>query len=147
VERRGRFWWAWLIVVTIGVEALGLVLVLAPAVGRRVFGLLIFGSSTGIEELGAAATPYITLAHGVLGAVMLGWGAALLFIVLGPFRRGSRESWFTLAVSVTAWFIADTAFSVWTGYWQNAALNVVIGALFAIPLAATYRSFRRRKTR
>ena len=42
---------------------------------------------------------------------------------------------------MVAWFIPDTAFSLWTGAWQNAALNFMLLALFAVPLAATYREF------
>jgi hypothetical protein len=43
-----------------------------------------------------------------------------------------------VAVSIAAWFVPDTAFSLWTGYWQNAVLNGVLALAFAIPLAATY---------
>ena len=53
----------------------------------------------------------------------------------------SREGWFTITVSVLAWFIPDTAFSLWSGFWQNAVFNTVFVVLFAIPLAATYRAF------
>ena len=40
-----------------------------------------------------------------------------------------------------AWFIPDTAFSMYSGFWQNAALNPVFVVMFAIPLAATYKVF------
>ncbi len=46
-----------------------------------------------------------------------------------------------LAGLVTAWFTPDTAFSLWSGFWQNAVLNVAVATLFAVPLAATYRTF------
>jgi hypothetical protein len=130
--------------VTIGVAVFGLTLVVAPAVGRRIFSLLIYASPTGVADLGASATPYITLVHGVLGAVMFGWMIALLFIVIGPFGRGSREAWLAIAVSMTAWLVSDTVFSLWTGFWPNAILNLGIATLFAIPLAATFRRFKRR---
>ncbi len=68
---------------------------------------------------------------------MFGWGVALLCILLGPFRRGSREAWLTLVVSLAAWLIPDTTLSLWSGFWQNAVLNVVLAVLFAVPLAAT----------
>jgi len=42
---------------------------------------------------------------------------------------------------VVAWFIPATACSLWTGAWQNAALNFMLLALFAVPLAAAYREF------
>jgi hypothetical protein len=145
VKERARFWQRWLIAVTLGVALFGLTLVIAPALGRQVFGLLIYRSPSGIAELGGSATPYISLVHGVLGAVMFGWAAALLLVVLGPFRRGAREGWTIIAVSVAAWFVPDTIFSLWTGFWPNAVLNLVFAALFAIPLAATRRSFLGRR--
>jgi hypothetical protein len=42
---------------------------------------------------------------------------------------------------VVAWFIPATAFSLWTGNWQNAALNFMLLALFAVSLAAAYHEF------
>jgi len=144
MEGRVRCWRCWLIVVTLGVAAFGLFLVVAPNLGRQLFGLLIYGSRSGIDELGTSATPYITMVHGVLGAVMFGWAIALLFIAVKPFGRGSWDAWLTLSVSLAAWFVPDTVFSIWTGFWPNAVLNLVLVILFAIPLAATFRSFKKR---
>ncbi len=146
MQGRDRFWWYWLIVAALGVATFGAVLVVIPALGRQVFGLLLFSSPSGIEALGASATPYITLVHGVLGAVMVGWAITLLSIAIGPLGRGSWDGWLAIAVSLSEWFVADTAFSLWTGFWPNAALNLVVATLFAIPLASTYRPFRKRRT-
>ena len=143
---RGKafFWWLWLAVVSAGVVAAGLVMVLAPGLTRRLFSLLVFASPETIDGFGAPAARYIAVAHGVLGAVMIGWGAALLAILLGPFRHGSREAWVAVTVSLAAWFVADTALSLATGFWQNAVLNVVLVVLFAVPLGATHRGCARR---
>jgi hypothetical protein len=131
------FWWRWLIVVTVGVMLFGLVLVVVPGLTRQLFSILVFSSSDHITAFGEPAVSYITLVHGVLGAVMFGWGVALFCILLGPFRRGSREAWLTLAISLAAWLIPDTTLSLWLGFWQNAVLNAVLALLFAVPLAAT----------
>ncbi len=48
-----------------------------------------------------------------------------------------------VCVSVAAWIVPDTLFSPWTGFWQNAVLNAAILLLFAIPLVATRRAFKR----
>ena len=85
---------------------------------------------------------YITVVHGVLGAVMFGWGMSLLLVLLRFFQQGRREGWLILSASVTAWFVPDTLFSLWTGFWQNAVLNLVFALLFAIPLVATYGVFK-----
>jgi len=121
----------------------GISMILTPGLIRQFFSLLIFSSPTAIEaDFSLAAVSYITLLHGVLGAVMFGWGVLMLMALLGPFRRGSREGWNMIAVSVVVWFLPDTAFSLWTGYWQNAVLNGVFAVLFLIPLAATFQAFR-----
>jgi hypothetical protein len=39
---------------------------------------------------------------------------------------------------MVAWFIPDTAFLLWIDAWQNAALNFMLLALFAAPLAAAF---------
>ncbi len=141
---KALFWWLWLVVVSAGLVVAGLVFVLAPGLTRRLFSLLVFASPETIGGFGNLPVRCIALAHGVLGAVMVGWGAVLLFLLSGPFRRGSREAWVTVAVSLAAWFVCDTALSLATGFWQNAVLNVVLAVLFAVPLAATRRACDRR---
>ncbi len=136
------FWRRWLVVVTLGFMAFSINLVLAPRLTRQVFSLLIYASPETIDAFGGAAVAYISLVHAVLGAVMFGWGTAMLFMILGPLSRKSFDAWLTLAVSLTAWFIPDTAYSLWSGFWQNAVFNGVFMLLFAIPLAATYRVCR-----
>ena len=117
------FWWRWLVVVTLGVLLFGIPLIVAPGFTRRFFGLLLFSSPESLATFGAPAVAYITLVHGVLGAVMVGWGVALLFVLLGPFRHRSKQGWLALVVSLLAWFVLDTALSLWSGFWQNAALS------------------------
>jgi hypothetical protein len=137
LARPTSFWVRWLTVSACGVLIFGLGMVLAPDLTRQAFGLLLYADRDRVAGFDAAALPYISLLHGVLGAVMFGWGAALLLVIRGSFQRGSREGWNILAIAVSAWFIPDTALSLWTGFWQNALLNVAIALLFGIPLAAT----------
>jgi hypothetical protein len=143
ISRPSPFWLNWLTLVCCGVMLFGLALVLAPGLAGRGFGLLLFADSEHVSALGVAAGSYISLLHRVLGAVMFGWSVALLLLVRGPFRRGSRDSWNIVAVSALAWFVPDTLFSLWTGFWQNALLNLAIAVPLAIPLVVTHRVFRR----
>ncbi len=136
-------WFRWLLVATIGVMVFGLSMIVTPDVVRRLFGWLIYSSADFfVSTFEPGAVAYITLAHGVLGAVMFGWGLALLLILLGPFRRGNREGWLIVTVSIAAWWLPDTWFSLQTGFWQNAVLNVVLAVLFAVPLIATRPVFK-----
>ena len=138
-------WVNWLLLVVLGVMVFGISMMLGPELIRQAFSALLYAAPDFVDRrFSASAIEYVTLLHGVLGAVMFGWGAALLLVLRGPFRRGDREGWMIFAVSAAAWFVPDTLFSLWTGFWQNAVLNSVFALLFVIPLAATYKLFRHR---
>ena len=135
-SNRKGFWLTWLRVATLGVIAFGLFLVVAPVLAREGFGLLVYSSSGHISGFGREAADYIELTHAVMGAVMVGWGTALLLVLRGPMQSNVREGALIYAVSLTCWFIPDTIFSLASGFWQNAVLNLGFAALFAIPLCA-----------
>ena len=134
-----RFWVNWLLVVAVGVMAFGLMLVLAPALSRQGFSLLVYASPDRIDSFGNEQVRYISLVHAVIGGVMVGWGAALFLVTRTLLARGVRAGWNLIALSVAAWFVPDTAYSLLSGFWQNALLNAVFLTLFALPLWATRR--------
>ena len=131
----------WLAVASAGIMLFGLALVVAPGLARTAFARLLYGDPGHIATFGAQAVAYISLVHAVLGAALSGWGLALFVVARGPFARGERLGWRVVAASVLAWFLLDTAFSVWWGSWPNVVLNVLFLVVFAVPLAATYRVF------
>lgn len=147
MSRRFQFWWRWLIAVTATMQGLGLGMVLLPGPTQQVFNLLMFGSIQGNPTYGEASLPYIMLVYAVLGATLFGWGIALLLILWGPFRRGESEGWCMMTFSALAWFVPDTAYSLLSGFWPNAVLNLSFGIAFAIPLALTYPYFYSPETR
>ena len=132
-----RFWINWLLTVTAGVMAFGIVLVVAPSVARQGFSLLVYAAPERIDAFGQEPARYISLAHAVLGGVMVGWGTALVYVTKSMFARGSKTAWNVVALSLAAWFMPDTSYSLLSGYWQNAVLNAAFFILFAIPLWAT----------
>jgi hypothetical protein len=75
----------------------------------------------------------------VVGSVMVGWGVVLALVVRGPLASGSRLAWWMIALPVGVWLVPDTAYSLWSGFWQNGALNLVFLILFAVPLTGMYR--------
>ena len=119
----------------------GLALVVAPALARQGFSLLVYSDQDRIASFGQEAARYISLAHAVLGGVMFGWGVALALVIRSVFAKGHRAGWNIVALSVCAWFIPDTSYSLISGYWQNAVLNIVFLLLFAVPLIATRKTF------
>lgn len=137
-------WVNWLLAVSAGVVLFGVVLVVAPGFARQAFSWLVYGDAARLGGFGSEAARYISLAHAVLGAVMVGWGAALVLVVKALVASGSMLGWRIVAGSVLAWFVPDTAYSLWSGYWQNAVLNLVFVVLFLVPLVATYTSCRER---
>ena len=98
--------------------------------------MLVYASPQHIDTFGAEAARYISLSHAVIGGVMVGWGAALLVAVRMLRARGDRLAWNLIAMSVGAWYLPDTAYSLMSGFWQNAVLNTIFLVLFAVPLWA-----------
>jgi len=139
VGEGGRFWWRWLTAVSILVLVFGAALFLAPGLLLHVFNLLFFGATEGKSAF-APATDYLRFAFATLGAVMLGWAACMLVVLTR--RRGSRDAWLAVSVSLVAWFVPDTVYSMVAGFWQNAILNTLIAVLFAVPLVAIHREWR-----
>ena len=115
-----------------GTVAFGAVLLLAPGLARSGFSWLVFSDAAAIDSWPAAARGYVTLMHGVIGAVMVGWGSALWLLLRGPVD--ARRAWRIVAVSVAVWYVPDTLFSLAVGAVPNAALNTAFGLLFAAGL-------------
>jgi hypothetical protein len=136
-SRSTSFWVNWLLAVAAGVVAFGLLLVLAPSLARHAFSVLVYASVDRIDSFGPEPVRYISLSHAVIGGVMVGWGVALFYVTKSLFARGDRVAWNLVALSVGAWFVPDTSYSLLAGFWQNAVLNTIFLVLFAVPLWAT----------
>lgn len=140
MDRRFRLWTWWLAALAVSAVAFGLATALLPVAMSRLFGWLYLFNPEGIAAFGSEAAGYIAFVTAVMGALMAGWGAAILCVLALRFRPGNADAWWLIAVSVIAWFVPDTAYSLQAGFWQNAVLNVGALGLFVVPLAATYRS-------
>ena len=140
MQAPSRFWTHWLLFASASVVAFGLVLVIAPSLSRQAFSLLVYASPMAIDSFGPEQTRYISLSHAVIGSVMVGWGVALFYITQQLFATGNPLGRKLIAISIAAWFLPDTGYSLVSGYWQNAVLNAVFLAMFALPLWATRAS-------
>lgn len=138
------FWFRWLQGVTAGTILFGLALACLPELTRQGFSLLLYGTAGALTAFGPAVQPYLTLAHSVMGSVMVGWGLALWLTLHGPFRRGERHGWDLFVISLVGWYVPDTTVSLWTGLWPNAVLNTIFGLAYSLPLVATWSCFRAR---
>lgn len=138
-----RFWWYWLIIVTCGVIIFSLSLIFTPDFMQKLFDAMFSATIPAHNTFDDAAYYYIKFLYGLLGAVMIGWSMALLYILFKPFFRGETEGWLAMTASILVWFTVDSSFSLSMGFWQNAVLNAIFLVFFAIPLAATYQSFKK----
>jgi hypothetical protein len=137
---RQLFLWRCLVLITASLMGFGVVLALMPSVAEQMFSLLVYASASHVQAFGPEAVAYIRLVTAVLGCVLFGWGVLFMYLALGPVRKGSKDAWSAFAVSLLAWFVPDTTYSLLSGFWQNALLNLGFAMLFAMPLLAL-RSF------
>jgi hypothetical protein len=144
VSKMNGFWWRWLVFVSLGVMLFGLSMIVFPDLIKTLFDFVAFQTREVDDLFGAEAVHYLQFVYGVLGAVMAAWMIPLLFILFGAFRRGEREAWLAIALSISLWFLVDSAWSAYMGFWGNVVLNSGFFLLYFIPLAATFRSFFRR---
>jgi hypothetical protein len=110
----------------------GAAMVLLPGPTRSGYSLMMFGDAARMDGFGAEAHGYITLLHGVLGAVMIGWAVALWGLLNVIDTAGS---WRAVAASVGTWFVIDTGYSMAMAAWPNVALNCAFAAVFALACA------------
>lgn len=114
--------------------ALGVAQILLSGPMQAMWNLLFFGRVAAPDRFSTEAMAYIVFLYGVMGAVLAGFAVALLGIARGPLRRGERWAWWTIFGAVGAWFVLDVGFSLWTGYWPNALLNLGFAAVLFLPL-------------
>lgn len=134
-----RFWDRWLIVVTLGVIAFGASLVVLPQISQTLFDNLFARRLAAHQPFESGAASYVRFVYGVLGATVIGWMVSLQFLIAGPFRERTRFGWCAVSFSVLVWFVIDSSFSLWVGFWENAAFNTGFLLLFAPPIIATSR--------
>jgi len=119
-------------------SALAMVVILGAAfVGlprEIVDALAAVGLLDPLPAMSEDARRYVDFVYGVLGAVMIGWGLALLLAL-----RGVGRVW-VFSVSLGAWFVVDTALSVATGHPRNVVLNVVTFLALMLPHLALART-------
>ena len=129
-------WINWLTYTAEFTVLFGLFMVLAPGLTQQAFGLLIFQNPAQISTFDSQATAYIELAHAVMGSVMVGWGALIFMLVRKLNVDDAKETGSIIAISVLLWYVPDTAFSLYSGFWQNAVMNTGFAVLYAVPLLA-----------
>jgi hypothetical protein len=126
----------WLMLCSAAVVALGALLVLAPTAAAQLFGWLLLGDAQGLLAMQPAAVRYILFAHAVLGSVLMGWGAAI-WLLASSLAGKQHNPWWIMVISICVWAVPDTAYSLLSGFWQNALLNAGFVLAFAAGFGLT----------
>ncbi len=133
-------WNAVLLVAVLLIGLYGFVMVVAPhLVGNRLFGPLGFGLDR-VGDVSATELDYVAFLMRVLGAVIVGWMAALAGLVIGPLSRREPWAWWTITGSLVLWFVVDTGMSVAVGEIEHAVFNTAFLVAVTIPLVGYKRA-------
>ena len=127
-----RTWHRWLLLVASIVVGAGAVLVALALVGvpPELMEVLYL---PGEPDVASADT--ISFAVGVSGAVMVGWGASMLYIYLDPAMLDRPRIARAFLIATMAWFALDTLMSIALGAVINVVGNCLFLGLLLPPLA------------
>lgn len=100
-------------------------------VTEGLFAWMFFGEAGEPAGFSQEAVDYYRLVYSILGAVMIGWFALVIWVVRGPLASGVAGAWTALVSSIGGWFLIDTTFSLASGFWENAVLNLIFLGAFA----------------
>jgi len=130
-----KFWSGWLKVIMILIVVAGSFLaivsqfsgftILNSKIDRIFFGNEIPGEH--VESLERWLT-------GVTGAVMLGWGFSMLYIINHPFKQRERWAWRSVFYPVLVWYVIDSGISAYYGVLFNVVINTVLFLQVIAPL-------------
>jgi hypothetical protein len=144
---RHTFWTAWLMVVSFTMAAFGVLMVLfnqtalfAGLLGeiQRAFSLP--------GDASAGLVQFQAWVYGVWGATVAGFGVLAAVVGGNAFARRERWARDALAGALALWYVLDTAASLASRVWVNAAFNTIVLAGFVLPLAFTWSHFVKRST-
>jgi hypothetical protein len=130
-------WKTWITLWCWGVILFGAVLATAGLPATEAMAGLAFsvigGADVGPDYFEA---PGMRFSVALMGAVTLGWGFTILFL-LPAIHAAGAPAWRGLVAAMMIWFVIDSAFSVMTGFAMNAVSNTVLLILLLVPLLAS----------
>ncbi|TVR51743.1 MAG: hypothetical protein EA425_06385 [Puniceicoccaceae bacterium] len=144
VQDTFRFWYLWLLTVSLVFVLVGVVIALAPAswffspwnyaVSRHFFG----GS---LPEEAAALRSFFM---GLLGGTIAGYFLLQSLVVMQGFRKRQAWAWWAVTGALMLWFVVDSARSFHHGAWFNVLMvNLPTLVLVGLPLVMTARPILR----
>jgi len=140
---RSAFWTTLLLVACFTMMAFGVLMALFG--GTRLFAGLNQQVNMAFWPAGTADPGQLQFqnwVYGVWGATVAGFGLLAAFIAGNAFARRQKWGRDALAAALALWYVLDTAISLLSHVWVNAAINTAVLALFIVPLVMTWTQFR-----
>jgi hypothetical protein len=136
-----EFFRLWLLVVSAAMAVVGVLAVLI--VGTPLFAKVgaLFDRPFWPGRPDAATRTFQSWAYSVIFATMAGWGLCLAVIIANAFSSREAWVWWSIAGSVAVWFPLDTGRSLLHKVYANAAVNIALLVILAIPLIGTFGEF------
>lgn len=131
------FWKTWITLWCWAVILFGALLATAGLPATEGIAGLAFSLIGGAPvDAGYFDPPGMRFSVALMGAVTLGWGFTILFL-LPAIHAAGAPAWRGLTAAMLIWFVIDSAFSVSTGFVLNALSNTLLMAGLLIPLLAS----------
>jgi pheromone shutdown protein TraB len=130
-------WKTWITLWCWGIILFGVVLAAgglpaADGVVRVLYGLL---SSQPLPE-GFLDAPGIRFSVALMGAVTMGWGITILFL-LPAIHAAGAPAWRGLTAALGIWFVIDGLLSAATGFALNNVPNTALAIAYLVPVLAS----------
>ncbi|WP_291200884.1 hypothetical protein [Hyphomonas sp.] len=131
------FWKTWITLWCWGVIVFGALLAAGglPAtdgIVRTLYGIL----SSGPLPADFLDAPGMRFSVALMGAVTMGWGFTILFLLPAIHAAGAR-AWRGLTAAMVIWFVIDGALSAATGFALNNLPNAALAIAYLVPLFAS----------
>lgn len=140
--RQFDFWQRWLfsvslafIVFSLALSLLNNTAIFAPF--HRQVDPLFWGS----QQLPESGLKFRTWIYGIAGATMTSWGVLLAYLTRYPLRRREKWAWNGLMLCMLAWYLPDTAVSLYFGVWFNIIFSTLVVGVMVVPLLLIRRYF------
>jgi hypothetical protein len=130
-------WKTWITLWCWGVIIFGVVLVAAGLPATDGIARALYGVLSDVPAEGDVFAPHgMRFSVALMGAVSLGWGFTVLFL-LPAIHAAGASAWRGLTAAVLIWFVVDSSFSVATGFALNVVPNIGLLVFYFIPLLAS----------
>lgn len=131
------FWKTWMIVWCWGVILFGAVLAAGGVPGTDGVVTFLYGLLGGLSaDALQMDAPGMRFSTALMGAVTMGWGLTILFL-LPAIHAAGAPAWRGLTAALVIWYVIDGALSAVTGFALNIVPNTALAIAYLVPVMAS----------